>query len=158
MVKPGTDLREWISTGFSRIEDVAYVGLGLVLAVSALVLLGSVALSLAQAIMSANLTEKIVGLLDQSLLILMIVEILYTLQVSFREHVLVAEPFLIVGLIAAIRRVLLLTAEFSKPAEVVEAAFRNVMLELGILTGLILTLVFSLFLLRRQHIASATHV
>jgi hypothetical protein len=157
MVKPRTDLREWISTGFSRIEDVAYVGLGLVLAVSALVLLGSVALSLAQAIMSANLTEKIVGLLDQSLLILMIVEILYTLQVSFREHVLVAEPFLIVGLIAAIRRVLLLTAEFSKPAEIVEAAFRNVMLELGILTGLILTLVFSLFLLRRQHIASVDH-
>jgi uncharacterized membrane protein (DUF373 family) len=157
MVKPRTDLREWISTGFTRVEDVAYVGLGLVLAVSALVLLGSVALSLAQAIMSANLTEKIVGLLDQSLLILMIVEILYTLQVSFREHVLVAEPFLIVGLIAAIRRVLLLTAEFSKPAEIVEAAFRNVMLELGILTGLILTLVFSLFLLKRQHIASVDH-
>jgi uncharacterized membrane protein (DUF373 family) len=158
MVKPGTDLREWISTGFSRIEDVAYVGLGLVLAVSALVLLGSVAHSLGRAILFENLSEKIVGVLDQSLLILMIVEILYTLQVSFREHVLVAEPFLIVGLIAAIRRVLLLTAEFSKPAEIVEAAFRNVMLELGILTGLILTLVFSLFLLRRQHIASATHV
>jgi uncharacterized membrane protein (DUF373 family) len=157
MVKPRTDLREWISIGFSRIEDVAYVGLGLVLAVSALVLLGSVALSLAHAIMSANLTGKIVGLLDQSLLILMSVEILYTLQVSFREHTLVAEPFLIVGLIAAIRRVLLLTAEFSKPAEIVEAAFRNVMLELGILTGLILTLVFSLFLLKRQHIASVDH-
>ena len=45
----------------------------------------------------------------------MIVEILYTLQVSFREHTLVAEPFLIVGLIAAIRRVLILTAEFSNP-------------------------------------------
>jgi uncharacterized membrane protein (DUF373 family) len=157
MVKPRTDLREWISTGFSRIEDVAYVGLGLVLAVSALVLLGSVAHSLGRAILFENLSEKIVGLLDQSLLILMIVEILYTLQVSFREHVLVAEPFLVVGLIAAIRRVLLLTAEFSKPAEIVEAAFRNVMLELGILTGLILTLVFSLFLLRRQHIASVDH-
>ena len=157
MVKPGTDLREWISTGFTRVEEVAYVGLGLVLGVSALVLLGSVALSLAQAIMSANLTGKIVGLLDQSLLILMIVEILYTLQVSFREHVLAAEPFLVVGLIAAIRRVLVLTAEFSKPGEIVEAAFRNVMFELGILTGLILTLVFSLFLLRRQHIASVDH-
>jgi len=157
MVKPGTDLREWISTGFSWIEDVAYVGLGLVLAVSALVLLGSVAHALGRAILFENLSEKIVGLLDQSLLILMIVEILYTLQVSFREHVLVAEPFLIVGLIAAIRRVLLLTAEFSKPAEIVEAAFRNVMLELGILTGLILTLVFSLFLLKRQHIASVDH-
>jgi uncharacterized membrane protein (DUF373 family) len=148
-------LREWISTGFTRVEDVAYVGLGLVLAVSALVLLVIVALSLGQAIMSANLPEKIVGLLDQSLLILMIVEILYTLQVSFREHTLVAEPILIVVLIAAVRRVLVLTAEFSKPAEVLEAAFRNAMFELGLLTVLVLVLVFSLSLLKRQHIASA---
>jgi uncharacterized membrane protein (DUF373 family) len=155
VAKTKTELREWISSGFTRVEDVAYVGLGLVLAVSALVLLVIVALSLGQAIMSANLPEKIVGLLDQSLLILMIVEILYTLQVSFREHTLVAEPFLIVGLIAAVRRVLVLTAEFSKPAEVLEAAFRNAMFEMGLLTVLILVLVFSLFLLKRQHIASA---
>jgi len=33
----------------------------------------------------------------------MIVEILYTVQVSFREHALVPEPFLIVGLIVAVR-------------------------------------------------------
>jgi uncharacterized membrane protein (DUF373 family) len=155
VAKTKTELREWISSGFTRVEDVAYVGLGLVLAVSALVLLVIVALSLGQAIMSANLPEKIVGLLDQSLLILMIVEILYTLQVSFREHTLVAEPFLIVGLIAAVRRVLVLTAEFSKPAEVLEAAFRNAMFELGLLTVLVLVLVFSLSLLKRQHIASA---
>ena len=131
MAKTKTELREWISSGFTRVEDVAYVGLGLVLAVSALVLLVIVALSLGQAIMSANLPQKIVRLLDQCLLILMIVEILYTLQVSFREHILVAEPFLIVGLIAAIRRVLILTAEFSKPAEISQAAFHNVMFELG---------------------------
>jgi len=156
MAKTKTELREWISSGFTRVEDVAYVGLGLVLAVAALVLLLIVALSLGQAIMSANLPQKIVRLLDQSLLILMIVEILYTLQVSFREHTLVAEPFLVVGLIAAIRRVLL-TAEFSKPAEINEAAFHNVMFELGLLTALILALVFSLFLLKRQHIGSADH-
>jgi hypothetical protein len=78
-----------------------------------------------EAIISANLPVKIVRLIDQSLLILMIVEILYTLQVPFREHTLVAEPFLIVGLIAAIRRVLILTAEFSKPAEISEAAFQQ---------------------------------
>jgi hypothetical protein len=97
MAKTKTELREWISTGFTRVEDVAYVGLGLVLAASALVMLVIVAISLGQAILLANLPQKIVGLLDQSLLILMIVEILYTLQVSFREHTVVAEPFLIVG-------------------------------------------------------------
>jgi uncharacterized membrane protein (DUF373 family) len=155
MAKTKTELREWISSGFTRVEDVVYVGLGLVLALSALVLLVIVALSVVQAVISDNLPQRIVRLLDQSLLILMIVEILYTLQVSFREHTLIAEPFLIVGLIAAIRRVLILTAEFSKPTEISEAAFHNVMFELGLLTGLILALVFSLFLLKRQLIASA---
>ena len=155
MAKTKTELREWISSGFTRVGDVAYVGLGLVLAVSALVLLVFVAISLGEAIISANLPVKIVRLLDQSLLILMIVEILYTLQVSFREHTLVAEPFLIVGLIAAIRRVLILTAEFSKPAEIGGTAFHIVMFELGLLTALILALVFSLSLMKRQHLASA---
>jgi uncharacterized membrane protein (DUF373 family) len=135
MAKTKTELREWISSGFTRVEDVAYVGLGLVLAVSVLVMLVTVALSLGQAIMSANLPKKIVALLDQSLLILRIVEILYTVQVSFREHTLVAEPFLIVGLIAAIRRVLILTAEFSKPAEISEVAFHNCDVRAGSFDG-----------------------
>lgn len=155
MAKTKTELREWISSGFTRVEDIAYIALGIILAVSAMGLLGTLVLALGQALLAANLSEKIVELLDQVLLILMIVEILYTVQVSFREHTLVAEPFLIVGLIAAIRRVLILTAEFSKPAEVVEATFRNAMFELGLLTVLILALVFSLFLVKRQHIASA---
>jgi uncharacterized membrane protein (DUF373 family) len=155
VAKTKTELREWISSGFTRVEDVAYIALGLILAVSAMALVSTVALALGQALLAANLSDKIVGLLDQVLLILMIVEILYTVQVSFREHTLVAEPFLIVGLIAAVRRVLILTAEFSKPAEVVEAAFRNAMFELGLLTVLILALVFSLFLVKKQGIASA---
>jgi uncharacterized membrane protein (DUF373 family) len=91
-----------------------------------------------------------VDLLDQILLILMVLEILYTVQVSFREHVLSPEPFLVVGLIAAVRRILIITAEFSKPAEVLEAAFRNAMMELGLLTVLILSLVISLYFLKRQ--------
>ena len=155
MAKTKTELREWVSSGFTRVEDIAYIALGIILAVSAMGLLGTLVLALGQALLAANLSEKIVELLDQVLLILMIVEILYTVQVSFREHTLVAEPFLIVALIAAVRRVLILTAEFSKPAEVVEATFRNAMFELGLLTVLILALVFSLFLVKRQHIASA---
>ena len=155
MAKTKTELREWISSGFTRVEDVAYVALGVILAISAVGLLITLALSLGQALLSASLSERIVRLLDQVLLILMIVEILYTVQVSFREHTLVAEPFLIVGLIAAVRRVLILTAEFSKPAEVIEAAFHNAMLELGLLTVLILALVLSLFLMKKQRIPSA---
>lgn len=91
-----------------------------------------------------------VGLLDRLLLILINVEVLYTVQVSLREHSLAPEPFLVVALIAAVRRVLVLTAEFSKLLELGDVAFRNAMIELGLLTVLIVALVVSLALLRRR--------
>ena len=79
----------------------------------------------------------------------MIVEILYTVQVSFSEHALVPEPFLIVGLIATIRGLLVLTAEFARLVESNTAAFRAAMLELG-LTLMIVALVVSLVVPKRH--------
>jgi uncharacterized membrane protein (DUF373 family) len=148
-----TDMREWISTGFTRVEDVVYVGLGVLLAGGALFLLIKLSLHFAELFAAPDLKQGIVSLLDQILLIMMIIEILSTVQVSFREHTLKPEPFLIVGLIAAIRRILILTAEFSRPEEFVEEAFRNAMFELGLLTLLILALGTSLFLLKREPVA-----
>jgi len=49
--------------------------------------------------------------LDQLLVVLMLVEILHTVRISIRSHFLVTEPFLVVGLIASIRRVLVITLE-----------------------------------------------
>ena len=149
------NVRDRISDVFTRIEDITYIGLGVLLAAGALILLGAAAWFLFNNIFSGDIRELIVDLLDQILLILMVVEILYTVQVSFREHTLSPEPFLVVGLIAAVRRVLIITAEFSKPEEVWEAAFRNAMMELGLLTVLILSLVFSLHFLKRQSPARA---
>jgi hypothetical protein len=148
-------LRRWLAKGFSRVEDVVYIGLGFLLAVNALALLLAGGLDLWEGLRAGTLTRDIVAQLDRMLLILMIVEILYTVQVSFREHVLTAEPFLIVGLIAATRRILVLTAEFAKVLNLGETAFRNAMLEMGVLTVLILALVVSLFLLRKPHVGKA---
>jgi uncharacterized membrane protein (DUF373 family) len=147
---PEADVRDRISNVFTRVEDITYIGLGVLLAAGALILLGAAAWFLYNSIFSGEIRELMVDLLDQILLILMVLEILYTVQVSFREHVLSPEPFLVVGLIAAVRRILIITAEFSKPAEVLEAAFRNAMMELGLLTVLILSLVLSLYFLKRQ--------
>ena len=145
-------LRRWISQGFGRAEDVVYIGLGILLAVNALALLLAGGLQFWEGLRAGTLSRDMVAQLDRMLLILMIVEILYTVQVSFREHVLTAEPFLIVGLIAATRRILVLTAEFKEMLSVGETAFRNAMIEMGVLTVMILVLVVSLFLLRKPHV------
>jgi hypothetical protein len=142
--------RRWVARGFTRIEDVVYVGLGLLLAAIAVALLGFAAVDFATRLVGGGLPGYVVQLLDRVLLVLLIVEILLTVQVSFREHALVPEPFLIVGLIAATRRILVLTAEFDKLIRDEDAVFRNSMLELGLLTVMVLVLVISLVLLRKR--------
>jgi hypothetical protein len=51
--------------------------------------------------------------LNELLIVLMLVEILHTVRISIRSHVLVTEPFLVVGLIASIRRVLVISLEMA---------------------------------------------
>jgi len=48
---------------------------------------------------------------DDVLLVMMTMEIVYTVTLSLQSHKLVAEPFLVIGIIAAIRRTLVITAE-----------------------------------------------
>jgi phosphate starvation-inducible membrane PsiE len=144
------DAREWVARAFTRAEDVVYVGVGVLLAASALALPVTSASGFVQSRLSGVLAGRVVTLLDQILLVFMIVEILYTVQISFREHALIPEPFLIVGLIAGIRRVLLLTAEFGDLMTKGDATFHNAMLELSLLTVLVLALVWALVLVRRR--------
>jgi uncharacterized membrane protein (DUF373 family) len=143
-------LRERVAQTFTLVEDVVYVGLGILLAASAITLLVSLVLAFGQNLFAGTLAASIVSLLDQVLLTLMIVELLYTVQVSFREHVLVPEPFILVGLIAAIRRILVLTAEIGKLLEKDDGSFQHAMVELGVLTLMTLTLVGSLIILRKR--------
>jgi phosphate starvation-inducible membrane PsiE len=141
--------RAWIARGFTHVEDIVYVGLGVLLAGSAVALLVAGAIDLGRSVVDATVSDRVIGLLDRILLILMIVEILYTVQVSFRERALVPEPFLVVGLIATIRRLLVLTAEFSDLVQAGDATFRNAMIELGLLAATILVLVVSLVMIRK---------
>jgi hypothetical protein len=148
--EPAGRLRAVVARVFTRVEDVVYVGLGTILAGSALVLLGSTALDFVRSALAGDLPTTVVPLLDRILLVLMIVEVLYTVQVSLREHALVPEPFLIVVLIAATRRVIVLVAEFAHLAKQSESVFRHAMIELGLLTVMILGLVVAILLLRTR--------
>jgi uncharacterized membrane protein (DUF373 family) len=129
------------------VEDAAYVGLGLLLAGTVAVLLVSAFVHFVQSLAGGSLTRGIVGLLDEVLLVLLTVELLYTVQVSFREHALMPDPFLVVGLISAIRRVLVLTAEMGVRKEALPQGF---VIELAVLAALILALAASLVMIRRR--------
>lgn len=61
------------------------------------------------------------------------------------------EPFLIVGLVATMRRILVLTAELTAVQKLSEPALRLAMIELGLLTVMIVALVASLMMLRGRN-------
>ena len=140
---------------FTLVEDVVYLGLGLLLASSAIALLITSSINFIQSVWARSLTTNIVPLLDRLLLILLIIELLYTVQVSFREHVVLPEPFLLVGLIAAVRRILLLTAELPQISDQTQPAFQHVIIELAVLTVLVVALVISLVLLSKRGVEKA---
>jgi uncharacterized membrane protein (DUF373 family) len=151
-----TRLGAMANVAFLRVEILAYLILGILLALAALIGMGSAALSLWHAVQAHGDADTLVYSMDRLLLVLMIVEILHTVRDSFRSGTLVCEPFLIVGLIASIRRVLVITLESSQVNQPgkwgpdTQALLRATQQELAVLGGLILVMVISIFMLRRS--------
>ena len=143
-------VRARVVRALSLVEDFIYSGLGVLLAVYAIALLVRAFFAFTHLAAGRATTSQIVDLLDQVLMILLVVELLYTVQVSFREHGLVTEPFLVIGLISVIRRILVLTAQFPELAQAQEDSFRHAAAELVLLTLMIVVLVASLIFMQRQ--------
>lgn len=140
---------------FLHTEHAIYAALGVLLALTAVMALVDAAGMTFKAVTSIGAAAQLLDVVDRLLFLLMLVEILHTVRVSMRSGRLTCEPFLIVGLIASIRRVLVLTLQTAEQMHAnewnaqKEALFRASMIELGVLAGLILVMVVSIFLLHR---------
>jgi hypothetical protein len=152
-----TTSRERFSDYLGHAEIVIYSILAVLLAVTALVTIASASKMLWDGLSHWSLAAQTLRVLNELLIVLMLVEILHTVRISIRSHMLViAEPFLIVGLIASIRRMLVITLEAAtlskEGAWVTDSArsiFHSSMIELALLGLLVLILVYSITLLRR---------
>jgi uncharacterized membrane protein (DUF373 family) len=140
---------------FRQIEHWVYIAIGALLSAGAVVALGGATAMLWRGLGDWTGTETILVIIDRLLFVLLLIEILHTIRASIRTGALTCEPFLIVGLIASIRRVLVITlqtSEATKPGvQSPDSAliFYHSMIELGVLAGLILILVISLYLIGR---------
>jgi len=74
-------------------------------------------------------------------------ELIITIRVVIASRAVEVEPFLIVGIVAAIRRVIVISAEAQDL--IGTARFRDVLLEIGVLSGTVLVLGVTVFVLRR---------
>jgi uncharacterized membrane protein (DUF373 family) len=145
-------------------EVVIYSILALLLSITALTAIATAGKQLWDSVSHWTMATppETLRVLDQLLVVLMLVEILHTVRISIPSHHLVTEPFLVIGLIASIRRILVITLEAATLTKEgkwsMEGAsiFRASMIELGLLGIIILVLVFSITLLRRYAPAPKT--
>ena len=148
-------LRHRFDDSLGAAEMGIYSGLAVLLSATILAAIASASKLLFDSVIHWTVATQTLRVLNELLIVLMLAEILHTVRISIRLHVLVTEPFLVVGLIASIRRILVISLEMAtldKEAAWTNAsaiAFRNSMIELGLLSLLVLILVFSITLLRR---------
>ncbi len=134
-----------------RAESIVLALIAVVLIILALMLLGSSTMSLVNAFREGQVSTSAIDILDSVLLVMMMMEIVYTVAVSLESHSLVAEPFLVVGLIAAIRRMLIITAESTRVEATNTDAFRSLLIELALLAFIVIGMAVSVYVLRRSN-------
>ncbi len=147
-------LRERTESAFGVVEDVFYVVIALALGLAGVLLFGYVVYDFVSHISGGDLTAKILVLLDGLLLVFIVTELIHTVRAVIDERVLVAEPFLIVGIVAAIRRLIVVSAEAKDLLGTPD--FADAMIEIGVLTGSVLVLAAAIFLLRNTYRSEPT--
>ena len=129
-------------------ENVVYAGIATFLVGTALVCL----------VLAGKTTWKLVDdfseqpvleLLDVLLLVFIVVELLFAVRVILGRREVVAEPFLVVGMIASIKEIIVLSVEAAGYVGKGDK-FTNAIIEVGVLGGLVLVLSVAAILLRAK--------
>jgi uncharacterized membrane protein (DUF373 family) len=135
---------------FDYVEDAIHVVVAALLVVAGGFVLwsviGTIGEQLNKPIDTLSLATK---LLDKGLVLFIIAELLHTVRVTIQERTLVVEPFLIVGLIAGVRRLLLVTAQAAE--EGAKFQWNPQGIEISVLLALVLGITIALILWRRYY-------
>ena len=131
---------------FALAENVVYGGIALLLVVTALVLLVQAAGQLLS-IRKIGVQDAAIEVLDALLLVFIVVELLVAVRTTVIKRELVAEPFLLIGIIASIKEIVVLSV---KAADEVGtgAAFDDQVMVIGVLGVLVLLLAIAAWMLR----------
>lgn len=129
-------VRQRLIATLAILEDMIYILLSLLFFLAAMYIM-------VDAVTSANWhsVPSLIGTtLDRFLLVLMLAELLHTLLIFVRTHQFRHQPFLVVGMIAGIRRILVITAEQT----VQKGHIGPYLWDLGVTTMVVLVLALAL--------------
>jgi len=149
----GITQKLWTSHGAQLLgtsESAVPMLIGVALVLVAVLLLYSSMHDLYEAVYRGpgEIEHKAVEILNTVLLVMMTMEIVYTVAISLKSHTLNAEPFLIIGVIAGIRRMLVITATSTEQEVVHPDQFHNMLVELGLLAATVVALASAIWIFR----------
>jgi hypothetical protein len=130
-------------------ERTFFALIGILLFVGALAVMLHAASHVAPMFRGGDIIGEAAVFLDLILLTLLLVELAYTVMLSLRGATLMAEPFLIVGLIAVIRRILAISVG-NTPDNLQTGAGTPTLIELAVLAGVAVAFVGSIVMLRSR--------
>jgi uncharacterized membrane protein (DUF373 family) len=146
----GSRITEQLGRGLSSFEVALYASVGLLLAAAGVLVIVGTASGLVREIRHGSpAVDVAVLVLDRVLLALIVGELLYTLRFVVRTHEIAVEPFLYIGLIAVVRRILIVTAQLERGAPA-GRALTNILLEFGVLGLLVPALASAVLLVSRS--------
>ena len=140
-----------LARGFEGVEHLLNAAIAIALALGGMALFVHVIVRFARDVSDHPFVEVILGLLDGLILVFIVTELLHTLRAVISDGVLTTEPFLVVGIVAIIRRLIVISAEAA--GVVGQKKFDDLMLEMGLLIGATLALGLVIYLLRHtEHV------
>jgi len=134
-----------------RIEEILYllIALGLLIVFGLILVDGFfVLISLFDV---KDITDSVVKFLDKILVALIVVELFYTVMVAIVEESAIkcVEPFLLVGITALVRRLLVLTFEIAHPVVYSTERMTFYLIEMGLIGFLVIIFVIAIYLFRK---------
>ncbi len=103
-----------------------------------------------QGAMQAGLLIASLKLLNDLLLVIILLELYRTVIRFLQTGILALEPYLAVGIIACIRRVLTANAELSHQPEITDTLFNRYLLDVALNVVVIIALIGAVFVLRKR--------
>ena len=131
------------------VEDAVYVSIAVLLAVGAAILVVRAGFTLARGATDSS-PDAFIDTLDAILLVFIFVELLYAVRITLKQRQIVAEPFLIAGILVCIKEIVVLAVK--APTDYLEKGpeFARAMVEVGLLGVLVLVLAGTTVLLRKK--------
>jgi len=147
------DRQRFADRVLSIVEDAVYWAIAVILVAAAVALLVAQVKTMFS-LLDTPTSNVMLEILDGVLLIFIFVELLYAVRTSLRSHEIAVEPFLIVGILACIKEIVVQSVEAAKLVGQ-GPEFARTIVHTGVLGALVLALAAAAWILRQRALAAA---